>query len=574
MPLRALYLVLGLLAASIAINVDAQGTLLLGAWCDPNVKSCAPGLYCNSVYYKCAAQGSWYDKCTSDDSCLPPLICIESEKNAQGAVLKTCQALSDQPGDPCSIYGVQTNKTLCAPYLLCDGASNLCITQFGLGTRCSPIFNDICERNLFCAPVVDPAVASVCVNKLPSGSCTADFQCITNNCTRSQCLPAKNCTTSACSVGYYCRLSTGYCEPLLQLGVSCTTSSECQSGICKIQPGELQGYCSQCDAATEGLVCGLGQYCEMTQSGISTCKPAAKNGAPCTYNRMCGSNFCDQGLCSFTWNCTNDMGCWDVYENITIAGYCQFPSTPPPPPSIKPPFQFCIAPTWCRYRWCTCDTICGGVCEAAPWTWGPGYPWFANYYSAIEEGTLAWYPDPYPTWAQGYCNATFPWNQLCLDNSQCSFGAGGSWCSPNTNRCTPACMQGVDCPLGYVCSDPSSTDYVDCLANTALPCLDDAQCDVGLICSSVNGNRCSLPGAPGSTCSRNPECDSTNVCVNGTCVPYDTTVYCTADKACTTALCNLETHKCISGPQNVGFACARGLECASNRCDPKINRCQ
>lgn len=482
------------------------------------------------------------------------------------------------------------SPSLCAPYLQCNETSNpgVCVPKFPLGAPCS--VDSQCQSNLWC-----PAYSKVCTNKLASGTCSANNQCITGNCTRwKSCIEAPSCANYVgnqypCGPGYYCRLATGYCEQKLDIGTPCFDPFQCKSNICNILPNNAYGYCAQCTSANEWQVCGINQYCDVN-AAIPVCSPARGSNSQCDINRQCLSGLCLNGICTYTGKCLETGACF-LPSNIQT-GWCAIPSQPNPPIVILVPRPICPSPSWCGGNslapigfdnTCgnTCGSSCGSPCQSAPFPWGP-YPWFSDVYPCASPFDVVVLPspplpiNPFPAWTFGTCQPLLPQFAPCTISGQCD---GANWCSPSLFICVPFCSgyatsQGVLCPAGWACPrNDASLFAIDCIAQRGTACSTDAVCATGLVCNSLYGNTCAPPNAPGQRCTRNGECDSTSVCASGICTLFNPSEFCVFDNQCYSGLCNLLTHKCIRSPQVLASPCARNAECASGKCSSSTNTC-
>lgn len=591
---RCLLVVFALTYAVTAVVAQGVGSLGLNAACNPNstTVTCQPGLYCNRLYRKCAAQQSLGSPCSYDRQCVAPSLCTVTSYNATtGVAYSSCQEPGVRPYFSYCYFSPAATTDRCAPWLTCNNASPqpVCVPRPTAGAPCNPLVTSgacSCQSNFWC-----PAFSQVCTNKLSSGTCSSNNQCISNVCTSQRvCAQATTCVFGgigsygfgACGTGYYCNTDTGFCQRLLAAGDSCRFSSQCSSGLCS-----AAGYCAQCTLANEASVCGFGRFCNIN-SAVPACRALIANGAnePCFANSHCASNYCLNGICTYSGQCVDSYGC--VRPDGTY-GWCSSPTKPNPGPIIVPlPPSFCGGPSYC-------SNTCSSPCSQLPLIWDFRYPWCGspvNPFDAFNNNFLVIPSPPTPVnpapWTWGVCLPYFNRNAFCLTDWQCG---PVDFCSPQTNRCTPACYGATGtptatCPVGYVCPSLNTTDYRDCLAQAGTPCVEDVQCNsrlicdpssgncnLSLVCSAVANNTCAPPGTQGAICTRNAECDYANLCIAGTCRPYNTTQFCVSDNQCVSGVCNLATRVCVHNPGVTNSTCARDVECLAKKCDPVKNKC-
>lgn len=136
--------------------------------------------------------------------------------------------------------------------------------------------------------------------------------------------PEDTCGSDAdCGPTEVCDTDAGVCvtRPGAGLGDPCTTNDMCTSGLCAIDDGAGDSFCTQlCDAATP---CPSGFECASVEGGSSACRPTmAGLGEACTGPGDCLSNMCAESangrFCTRT--CGSAMACPAGFECLATEG--------------------------------------------------------------------------------------------------------------------------------------------------------------------------------------------------------------------------------------------------------------
>jgi len=137
-----------------------------------------------------------------------------------------------------------------------------------------------------------------------------------------------------------------------------------------------------------------------------------------------------------------------------------------------------------------------------------------------------------------------------------------------TPTATPPCTKDSECPSGEVCVDGS------CVTPTPTPpgfCTDDTDCQPGESCVD---NRCVTPTpTPPGFCTDDTDCQPGESCVDNRCVTPTPVVACTDDTDCAPGEVCVDS-QCVTPtptPTPVGFCtdstdCPAGEVCVANRC--------
>lgn len=164
-------------------------------------------------------------------------------------------------GGPCESSNDCDNGTYCA--------SNVCTALKAAGSTC--VGNAECDYGLGCAGAATARVCKV-LPKLgeacPDGACRDDgTYCDSTMTCKALGLPGDPCATQRDCSNYYTCDATLHCAQGPKIGESCMTGGRCS------QAG------AWCDAA-----------------GSMTCKEPQADGAACTQNNQCTSNYCDNPM--------------------------------------------------------------------------------------------------------------------------------------------------------------------------------------------------------------------------------------------------------------------------------------
>jgi hypothetical protein len=302
---------------------------------------CAPGLTCSPFDEVCVGPCTYGTSCTNDAQCEDGLVCIRLPD-----VLGTFRGYCDAPhaeGEPCEERGD------CQEGLTCEGttyatpaSAGKCTTLLANGAMCAsdldcasgicgwlsgsciaPLANaQYCVRHLecssgFCDEWTGQCAASAsngqacptgqdaqCTNGrcvlasyyYPSG-CSVDGECASNSCDTHvgvcrECTLDAHCNTNLCESNS----CVNACQVLLADGASCTTGTQCASGVCVNNT-----FCGT-PPFPDGEQCSQNSHCE---SGVcnfgatpTVCiTPPLANGQPCYVDEHCASHVCHNLAC-------------------------------------------------------------------------------------------------------------------------------------------------------------------------------------------------------------------------------------------------------------------------------------
>ena len=212
----------------------------------------------------------------------------------------------DRVGDACS-SPAQCWTGFCADGVCCDRACDApcegCTAAKGAST------------DGLCGPIADGTD--------PDDDCTGGFACVAGACPSS-------CTSNAeCEASAYCDEASGSCLSDLPAGSSCTSASQCSTGICidaVCCDAPCDGECEACSAAKKGagsdgtcgpvaadtdpddecpespgfpVSCGADGAC----NGGGACRSFAKAGTPCAESGCVGDSVAE-GTCNGVGDCT------------------------------------------------------------------------------------------------------------------------------------------------------------------------------------------------------------------------------------------------------------------------------
>jgi hypothetical protein len=193
-----------------------------------------------------------------------------------GAVLSDCSIAGDSAPTACDDMLVGTlaagqaceSDSDCQPGLECH--SSVCTVMPGQGEAC--LDESYCAEDLFCA-----ADGTCQQPRGRGGACPEGGQ--------------------ACADELYCDSVTETCQPPLGAGESCAADSwACGDGLycadttqtCTRNPG------AGGDCAVSSGECADGTYCDSTD----VCQPQQDQGAACTADDECKSDYCANDVCS------------------------------------------------------------------------------------------------------------------------------------------------------------------------------------------------------------------------------------------------------------------------------------
>jgi hypothetical protein len=208
-------------------------------------------------------------------------------------------------GEPCALdeAGIGQVDAGCAHgWCAADG---LCAARCGDDERCEDgrICIDTLESLICEVPITD---GQPCV--MPVGAAALDEGCASAFCDGETCAAkaeADGACPSArdaqCPDHQYC--DAGTCADLAALGEGCSADAECGAAYCATAGASAEtctayaGAGAACDASSD-VRCAGGLDC--TAIGDSSACHAAgayPNGASCLHDGLCGSGWCDVGMC-------------------------------------------------------------------------------------------------------------------------------------------------------------------------------------------------------------------------------------------------------------------------------------
>ena len=254
------------------------------------VISCGDSNPCTVDTCDGAAGCGYGPKCTNSNKWCNPNNGVCKSKRGAGA---DCTTNDQCKTDVCGADGKCTcgDAAGCAAGQFCE-TDGTCQLAKGTGESC--VADDGCQSGTclvhgFCACVAgDPACSSTqfcattgdeagfCLPKRsPGTNCSADDQCITDDCNGSgQC---RCSATDTCAPTHFCNGSNN-CTVKKDFGQNCGSASVCKSKAC------LSGQCgcAQKSECTAPAFCAVGGACVAPQVA----------GAPCTGDSQCSSGTC------------------------------------------------------------------------------------------------------------------------------------------------------------------------------------------------------------------------------------------------------------------------------------------
>jgi hypothetical protein len=457
---------------------------------------------------------------------------VDAEYGASSSrIIRSLAPAPRGPGDMCNL-GTQCISGFCVDHVCCGNSScpagQLCNipgregqctvpAQNGNpctdGTQCESGF---CVDNFCCGSAACPAGefcnTGQCNPPAPDG-----IPCSEGNgaqCESSFCVDGVCCSTATCPVDEVCNSPglEGQCAPAAGFGTPCTDDSQCLSGHCTDHvccgsdtcgPGEacnVEGQEGACTVRpTRTVTATLTQTPSPTPTPSFTPSPQPQ-GAPCTSDTQCVSEFCVDGVCCGSRSCpagqfcnifgsrgtcsskkTNGSTCESDFD--CGSGYCQpgSPSTcqPPPPPTSTPtPTPKSEGDPCSNAVQCRSDLFCtnGRCCFVAACPAGQ---------ACDDTGECALLPTPTPTKMPNSstcdpdnpdaCLSGFCTNNVCCDTDNCFApdrcdikGFKGT-CSAQLGVGEP-CEKNTDCEDGLLCLPDLLTAQLYCtVPPTATP---------------------------------------------------------------------------------------------------------
>jgi len=247
------------------------------------------------------------------DDCPEGTACLEVGPD-QGACLP---AIEPQPEGSACLHHHECTTGFCVllPGTQKKFCRNACTTGSGCKTGFQCVFSD------------DPEVgACMPLGKATGEACSSSVECTTQVCWAESgptvCLDP--CVTGQCNAGFECSMFTPYgpvCLPvagIFEVGISCTTDSQCRSGIC------LNSLCrAGCDLLSPS--CPADQGCvpiQNTTAGACVTTGGLADSASCSNDFECQSLLCveAQGHARACWApCAPGQPCAPERECLAVS---------------------------------------------------------------------------------------------------------------------------------------------------------------------------------------------------------------------------------------------------------------
>lgn len=476
-----------------------------------NCSVCETAVDCPNRPCKAAACEDFVCTYTVDDSNI--IDCVDSQfcNGLEFCNLGTCHAgtpPSCDDSNECTLdecnYGVGacthdpnvgmpcTNTDLCATYSECSvGATCVAVTS----TVCDPA--PPCWVSMGCEPETGTCIYHKQFDNTPcndNNACTTLDICLNGTCVGEGpvvCIPSDACHTSG-----PCDTETGLCPESPRSdgtpcddGLFCTSSSECQGGVCEGTSNTCDGY----PIADEQC-----QYVECSEAGDQCVVYNVSDGTYCDTGNPTGvcsdQDICLGGVCTDRYTtgatCRASTGECDQAESCIANDYC-------PSNTYTPDGTSCETNTYCwskvcsagscvndEPRDCSTDIVCQvGACDE-------------------EEATC------YTVNAPDYTSCTESPDQ-CVAFEECIAGS----CEPSYALSSTLCDDGNACTTGDHCDGAGGCvggSNVDCSSYDTLCrrgwCNSTGQCEV---IPAHDGIQCDADGLA---------CTVNDTCVSGVCI--------------------------------------------------------
>ena len=273
-----------------------------GGTCLSDLDCAASGNQCNNGV--CVAGRCQTNPKAAGTACDDGLYCTFSEVcngmgQCSGGTVRSCD-----DGNACTVDTCDNTLQSCLHSNVANGTAcpgGTCNNGVCQGTACTT--NASCDDGNACT--TDVCTAGVCSHN-PVANGTA---CPGGTCNNGACQAAASCTDgikNGTETGVDCG-GANMC-PRCGVGITCSASSDCQSGVCQ------NGFCQASGACTTDGNCTTGQYC----SG-GNCVPKKPDGQVCTGSNECSSGVCQSGVCQA--QCPAGM--------VNCGGVCRNTSTDP-----------------------------------------------------------------------------------------------------------------------------------------------------------------------------------------------------------------------------------------------------
>ncbi|MBK8255273.1 MAG: hypothetical protein IPK82_21760 [Polyangiaceae bacterium] len=566
-------------------GAGACGLFANGVACTTNGECastfCADGVCCNSACNTtCNACTAAKKGSGSDGTCGAVGSGLDPDAECTGSQICNGAGACKIPLGAACLLGTDCLSGFCADGVCCSAAcTGLCqactATKKGTGADgvCGNI-NSGTDPDAECFGMFSCNGAGACSLLANGAACTAAGECASGFCADGVCCnTACNSLCNACTGvkkgsgadGTCGNIGTGTdpdaeCAGSLVCSASatcrspngdaCTLATDCVSGFCAdgvCCSAACTGSCQACTAMKKGNgtdgVCGninTGTDPDAECFGAITCNGSGAcgllaNGATCTNNGECSSNFCVDGVCCNTACNTLCNACTAVKKGTGTDGTCGVVSAGLDPDAEcagtlacngaslckVPTGEACVAGTDCITGFCAdgvcCNAACTGSCQAC---------------TAAKKGSGT----------DGSCGniaiSTDPDNECfgaitCNGSGACGSLANGSTCTANGECSSGFCVDGVCCnsvcnTLCNACTAVKKGSGADGTCGVVASGLDpDAECAGAQVCNG--SSLCKLPN--GEACLLGTDCVS-NSCVDGVCCNTTCTGAC---QACTAA---------------------------------------
>lgn len=300
--------------------------------CEPDCLNSGGDSYCNThikdgTHAKCIETSNSKGYCIlqgSSATCPPNMKLIDGN----------CKVICNSTNNPCADTTKVCNVTTSTCEVPCnflsgDSGLNLCLTQAGTGTACSPI-TGICSQSCASATAVCADVLKKCYvpSTTTSGSGTCEVPCTNpdNPCPFS----AAPSTAGRCTNFGTTAAQVDFCE--IKCDINSISASSCPANMACIDITSGLDACkflrcptNQCPTNYECLTNQCVFKCVPTSTTDSTCtRPACSTDLTCQQTNP--NTHCDNGRCADN-TCTSNTQCASGYFcNMAITnGKCQLP---------------------------------------------------------------------------------------------------------------------------------------------------------------------------------------------------------------------------------------------------------
>jgi hypothetical protein len=242
------------------------------------------------------------------------------------------------------------------------------------------------------------------------------------------------------------------------LNAACTGDSDCASSVCFLIDSTNGSRCVLSCGSTADCPAGFACYDDdngkvcLSETIFTSGPHSAQDGASCTANTDCRSDFCFGSHCTEVCEQNDDCGStatcvWHPAGQVLYVEACVGPTGSS---TLSPAGAHCMAGGNCRSGVCTPRGICADVCASTGQCPG-GFACTPLDYTVclfpLGSDCIEW--DPY-------------FVKACVTSTAIGSGAIGDPCTVNTQcrstlcdraagGCTDTCEHDADCPLTHVC---------------------------------------------------------------------------------------------------------------------------